>query len=53
MGFVTRWMDRTLYPSYAHRWDDTQFREEILKSLNPAVRILDLGAGRGGVESRR
>lgn len=48
MGLITRWMDRTLYPSYAHRWDDTQFREQILKSLDASASILDLGAGRGG-----
>lgn len=41
-------MDKWLYPGYSEKnWDDTLFREHILKILGPRDVMLDLGAGAG------
>lgn len=46
---LSRWMDRTLYPEHGERWDDALFRGAILERLEPAHRLLDVGAGAGRV----
>lgn len=40
-------MDRTLYPQYTNNWDDSIFRNEIVKVLKADYHLLDLGAGAG------
>ncbi|MBV9083683.1 MAG: methyltransferase domain-containing protein [Acidobacteriaceae bacterium] len=40
---------RTFYPDLEGRWDDTLFRDAVLRFLRPGHRLLDLGAGRGAV----
>jgi len=47
MPNLTTWMDRRLYPHHAGHWDDTLFRETVLRHLRPEMRLLDLGAGAG------
>jgi SAM-dependent methyltransferase len=47
---VVDWMDRALYPSFAHRWDDELLRREILDVLRSHHHVLDIGAGAGIVE---
>lgn len=44
-------MDRTFYASYVHSWDNFAFRETVLGTLEPHHRMLDLGAGRGGLKA--
>lgn len=40
-------MDRRFYPAFGKNWDDTMFRERILRHLTPSSVVLDLGAGAG------
>jgi SAM-dependent methyltransferase len=40
-------MDHTFYPNVGGHWDDSRFRETILRYLRPHMRVLDLGAGAG------
>ncbi len=47
---VTRWLDRTLYPTYSANWDDEALRRRILEHLNSEMAILDIGAGAGRVK---
>lgn len=47
MSSLTAWMDQTFYPTQSSHWDDTLFREKILRYLRPDMRLLDLGAGAG------
>lgn len=49
MSKSTRWMDEKLYPNHAKNWDDTLFRERILRHLTGGAPkdVLDLGAGAG------
>jgi SAM-dependent methyltransferase len=47
---LVEWMDRTLYPSFAGRWDDDLLRRDILDVLQPHHHVLDIGAGAGIVE---
>lgn len=44
---LVSWLDRTLYPGIASRWDDERLRAEVLSHLRPGQRMLDLGAGAG------
>lgn len=44
---LTRFMDRTLYPSYGDEWDALRFRDFVLRHCRPSDFLLDLGAGRG------
>src|SRR2546429_961656 len=46
---IVSWMDRTLYSKYTKNWDDSVFRDEIMKVLKSDYHILDLGAGTGRV----
>jgi len=41
------WIDRHFYPEYEDNWDDSQFRQCILRAVRPDQRMLDLGAGAG------
>ena len=47
MRTMTEWMDRTLFPDYGRNWDDLLFREEILRHIGKARKVLDVGAGAG------
>lgn len=42
-----KYLDEKIYPNYNNNWDDSFFREEILKKINKSDVILDLGAGAG------
>jgi 2-polyprenyl-3-methyl-5-hydroxy-6-metoxy-1,4-benzoquinol methylase len=44
---VIDWMDRTLYPCYPSNWDNSLFRDEIVRRIQSDTRILDVGAGAG------
>lgn len=44
---LVAWLDRTLYPGVASRWDDERLRAAVLARLAPHHRLLDLGAGAG------
>lgn len=48
MGKMARFFDTFFYREFNDNWDLKNFRDEILKSLNSRMVILDLGAG-GGV----
>jgi SAM-dependent methyltransferase len=43
-------LDRIFYPNYSDNWDDTLFRERILKHITTESVLLDLGAGSGLVQ---
>jgi SAM-dependent methyltransferase len=43
-------LDQWLYPEHGGNWDDTLFRERVLRRLTPSAVVLDLGAGAGIVE---
>lgn len=47
MAKLTRCLDRFWYPKHQDNWDNQAFREEVLRSLRPGARLLDLGAGAG------
>lgn len=47
MSTIVRWLDQTLYPGFAHNWDNQLFRERILAHLRRDSTVLDLGAGAG------
>jgi SAM-dependent methyltransferase len=49
MASLVQWLDRTYYPDYADQWDARQFRDTVVHALTPGSRVLDFGAGRGGV----
>ncbi len=40
-------LDRWWYPHHENHWSAKRFRQDILELLDPRVRLLDLGAGRG------
>jgi 2-polyprenyl-3-methyl-5-hydroxy-6-metoxy-1,4-benzoquinol methylase len=42
-----KWLDRKLYPEYEDGWDNSYFREVILRVIHPEYQLLDLGAGAG------
>lgn len=44
---LTRWLDEKWYPGISGNWDDALLRQEVLRHVGPAVRLLDLGAGAG------
>ena len=52
MQRIINWLDKRLYPSYQHRWDDALFRNRILARLSDKCDqdVLDLGAGAGIVD---
>jgi SAM-dependent methyltransferase len=50
MTFVTA-IDRRFYPEFERNWDDELFRQKLLAVIRPRVRVLDLGAGAGIVET--
>jgi SAM-dependent methyltransferase len=45
-GFI-EWLDKRFYPNVREHWDDTLFREFVLRRLTPTSTVLDLGAGAG------
>lgn len=47
MSRFTETIDRRFYPTYEKNWDDSIFRERILRHLTPEAAVLDLGAGAG------
>lgn len=49
MSALTRWMDKVLYPRHGNNWDDELFRQRLLQHMNPGMRCLDFGCGRGNV----
>ncbi|MFT7641943.1 MAG: SAM-dependent methyltransferase [Pirellulaceae bacterium] len=49
MSRITKYFDKTLYPSFAGNWDDEMFREMLLDRIQPEFSCLDYGAGRGNV----
>lgn len=49
MSRLVEWLDSRLYPTFASNWDDTLFRELLLKEIGPNSACLDYGAGRGTV----
>ena len=49
MSRITDYLDRMLYPDYSSRWDDDIFREKLKERIDPSLRCLDYGAGRGRV----
>ena len=53
MSKLTDWMDRTLYPNHADRWDDRTLRSHLDLLLEPTDCVLDLGAGAGIIEALR
>ncbi|MEM6298260.1 MAG: class I SAM-dependent methyltransferase [Bacteroidota bacterium] len=44
-------LDKIFYPNYSNNWDDWMLRDLILKYIKSTDRILDVGAGRGILES--
>lgn len=42
-------LDRTFYPDVGRNWDDSLFREYLLRRITPEAVVLDLGAGAGVV----
>lgn len=44
---LVEWMDQRLYPDQTDNWDDSLFRDEVLRDLRPEHELLDLGAGAG------
>lgn len=46
MGLRER-LDRTFYPNVERNWDDSLFREYLLRRITPDAVVLDLGAGAG------
>ncbi|MDT8858158.1 class I SAM-dependent methyltransferase [Paracoccaceae bacterium Fryx2] len=50
MNFVAA-IDRKFYPEFERNWDDWLFRRKLLTVVGPRVRVLDLGAGAGIVET--
>jgi SAM-dependent methyltransferase len=50
MSKITKWMDQTFYSDFNNHWDDTKFRELLLKEMKSTHRCLDYGAGRGNVK---
>ncbi len=51
MSGLVAWLDAKLYPGYSSNWDDRMLRERILRRVSGNSRILDFGAGRGGIEA--
>jgi SAM-dependent methyltransferase len=51
MGSAVAWLDRRFYPMFQCNWDDTIFRERILRLMKSEHAVLDLGAGAGIVEA--
>lgn len=49
MGIVTRWMDRTFYPSFQNNWDNDIFRNLVERVIERDSVLLDAGAGRGAL----
>ncbi len=47
MSSLTEMIDRRFYPAFGKNWDDTLFRQRILRHLTPSSVMLDLGAGAG------
>lgn len=47
---VRDFLDRSLYSAYEDLWDVKLFRNEVISSLRPGVRVLDVGAGRGALK---
>jgi SAM-dependent methyltransferase len=43
-------MDRTFYPDTPNNWDDDMLRTEVLSRLKREHVMLDIGAGRGGLQ---
>ncbi len=50
MSRAVDFLDNKLYPGQARNWDDSLFRERILRHLTSTSVILDLGAGAGIVQ---
>jgi len=50
MTFVAA-IDRKFYPGFERNWDDRLFRERLLTVMGPTVRVLDVGAGAGIVQT--
>lgn len=42
-----KWLDREFYPGVEDSWDNTLFRQRVLRVLKPTDRVLDVGAGAG------
>ena len=47
MSSLTDRLDQFFYPHQGENWDDSLFRERILRFLSPHFVILDIGAGAG------
>ena len=48
---IVNWMDKKFYSKFENNWDDTMFREHILKEVNATMIVLDVGAGAGIVDA--
>ena len=42
-----RWLDTRFYPGVEGNWDDTLFRDRVLRVLKSSDRLLDVGGGAG------
>jgi SAM-dependent methyltransferase len=47
---LVRFLDRTFYGDFQDNWDDKLFRTEILRHIDGATLLLDVGAGAGLVK---
>ena len=44
---IRNWLDRGRYREFEKRWDDRLLRAAVMRELDPAKDLLDLGAGAG------
>ena len=49
MSALTRWLDKTLYPTYEDSWDNKIFGTFLIEKIKPDYFLLDYGAGRGAL----